>query len=196
MNEQIKEMIKEIVIKIGERERWNEILDGIFKINFEYDKDKFIYNSSIALERNFHINANLLIEYMGDDFYLTAFDLGFEKSDVLDVINKNKEIYGTIIMQSLNKVRNPIGLQGVNVNMGSKLTHNGLTIYRNDGQELELLCTTQDIATFALTITGALLNGLNFNIYNLDRTTLENLIQVNNDVNNKIIELLGGSNER
>ncbi|HAT4071025.1 TPA: hypothetical protein I9Z29_000901 [Clostridium perfringens] len=177
---------KEVLIVISKHKNYKELLNFIFENNIKYNNENLIYNVTSNLINIFKVDCNIIIDYLSGAYIRGDIELASEELEVLELLNNLKDKYSSILIKSINRARNPIGLSGVSANIGQSVSHNNITIFRNDEKMLDLLCTAQDLVHFTNSLNQALLNVLNVGIYNLEIDSINELMTNLNALNNKL----------
>ncbi|MDM0493661.1 hypothetical protein QTH32_04600 [Clostridium perfringens] len=180
---------KEALISIVNHKNYSEVLNFIFENNIKYNNENLIYNLTNNLINVFRVDCNIIIEYLTGVYTYGDIKLKSEELEVLDLLNILKDKYSGTLIKSINRSRNPIGLSGVSANIGQAVSHNNITIFRNDDKMLDLLCTAQELVHFTNSLNQALLNVLNVGIYNLDIDSIMELKSNLNSLNNKLNDM-------
>lgn len=176
---------------IKQNDDYKEVLEGIIRDALAYNNGTYLYEINSCLINYLKCDITPLINYLtsNSDFNICEYDN--ELDEIFKFIKYLKNRYGVLLQKNLNRSRNPFGLQGVSVNIGSSLSHSNISIYRNDNQALDLLCPVQEILNLANAINQSLLNNLNVGVYNIDRTLSEEYLNNIKNIEQKLNELLG-----
>lgn len=186
------EGLKLLLLEIRKDENYKEIISEIFKLNVRENNTDMATDLLTNLNETFLIDCKELLNYFFIIGYLTAQEIGISDSGIVKYINLLKKKYGYIIRKSIAVSRDPLVINGLEMNFSDSSSYASLKISRNDGESLNGIVTAQQLLNLIQGFTNATLGMLEKGIYNLDINMIKSSIESSKALTNKLESLIKG----